>query len=640
MIKIVNHQVCGVNIVCDDKAISLFAAEELQKYIAKATNGTLPICGAPVENRPSIFIGGLEWCKRQANSNCIDADQLEYDGYCIVGVHGNLILTSREDRGILFAVYALLEHIGCKWFFPGPKGEFIPSLEEIVIDPTICQIVNPDFEIRSFMDASHKNPSELWSAEMVELIDWCSKSKLNSITVHHEPHKELEGLDRIKSEIKKRSLLYEFGGHGTQWFVDRELFESKPYLFREKDGVRRKDGNFCGSSDEAIALILKGVENVLATNDGIDILHLWFDDVYDGSWCECSSCRHMSIPDQIMNVINKIYAEISVKYPAIKGDMVLYHDTLDAKEITIAPHPKVVGYIAPRERCYAHSIDDSSCELNRKYYSKTSNAVEVFGHQVYVVEYYTDMILYSKMKMHFPQVIARDLAEYKKTGVNKITTLGFLRYSWWAYDFNLFVYANSSWDVNYDYRKGLNAFCEQIYPASSGIMLEYYRLLEQASAGILAFCGYKDVLHDIRNIPPQSPEFQKQHIEKIKMSLNMLESCVCLLGEALVISAGKEKNMIQDEIQILYITQKETEATYHQMMGRYLQAFEENADKSLIETYMDKAIEARMEIRRYIESVSDDLKGSSGHELFADHLCSDMIDFVDSLKKEAANDKP
>ncbi len=633
---IVKDKVCGVNIVSENRPVALFAAEELQKYIELATGGRVPILDAPQAGRPSLFIGSLDWCNRRAKTESVIADQLKDDGYCILGVQGDWVLTSREDRGILYAIYALLEQIGCRWFFPGPRGEVIPSLEEVAIERDIHLIRNPDFGIRSFMDATSDKHSKLWDVEMVELIDWCSKNKMNSVTVHHEPHKLLEGLDAIKLEIKKRGLIYEFGGHGTQYFVDRDLFESKPHLFREKDGVRRKDGNFCGSNDEAIALVLQGVENLIANNDGIDILHLWFDDVYGGSWCECPSCRSMSAPDQIMNVINKIYEHISVKHPEIKGDMVLYHDTIDAKEMTIAPHPQVFGYWAPRERCYAHSIGDISCELNRHYFSKVRNAVEVFGDQVYVVEYYTDMILYSKMKVHFPDIIVRDLAEYKQSGVHKITTLGFLRYSWWAYEINLFVFANSAWNVNYDYRAGLQEFCKLVYPASSDTMLEYYDSLEQASAGILSFCEYKDI-HDIRNIPPQAPEFQKRHIEQIQTSGNILERCNSLLEKALGQSAGKERTRIENEINILQITRKEVEATYYQMLARFSSAFEDSADKTAFLSNLDKAMELRREIRSDIEAVSDELKGCSGHGLFVDHLCSELIDFTDSLKVEVGS---
>jgi hypothetical protein len=631
-VNIIKDRIHCINIEVEKNDIALFAAEELQKYFKQITNCQVPIRERPAGDKPSIFIGSLEWCGLKAKADFMNGIEFEHDGYCIKKVNKDLVLTSKVERGFLFAVYSLLESLGCRWFFPGKKGEIIPSLADISINDDILSVVNPDYEIRNFMDASNKSPIQSWKEELHEVIDWCCKNKMNSILLHNHPYEQMEGLDAIKSDIKKRGLIFEYGGHGTQLIIERSLFEQKPYLFREKDGVRRNDGNFCGSNEETISILVKGVEEILETNSGIDILHLWFDDVYDGSWCACQMCSKMSAPDQVMNVMNQIFSGICKKYPTIKGDIVLYHDTLDSNNFTMEPHPNVFGYFAPRERCYAHSIGDPSCERNLE----LKAAVGKFSNQVYTIEYYTDMILFSKMQMFNPQVIANDLTQYKETGVNKMGTLAFLRYSWWAYAFNMYVFAKGTWNNDFDYAKGLNEFCEKLYPKDFKNMLTYYSLLEQASFGIFTFCGYNEPLGDIRNIPPQAPEFYKKHIGQIKESISKLEQCATLLDEILESSNDSEGNQLKHERQLLQITIKEAQATYYFMLGRYKLHQGEISDIEEFYEDMDKVITIKNELKSLIEIVPMDVKGCGGMDPFVAHLCDDQITFVNYLKEAAS----
>lgn len=238
------------------------------------------------------------------------------------------------------------------------------------------------------------------------------------------------------------------------------------------------------------------------------------------------------------------------------------------------------------------------------------------------------------MKMNIPGVIKDDLAAYKKAGVNKITMLSFLRYSWWAYAFNMFVYARIAWTVNYDHVKGLDEFCVKLYPQSYKTMGEYYFLLEKSSIGILSFCEYKEYLSDLRDIPPQSPAFYYKHIEQIKESIDILKKCAQLLQVVIETNIGREKELLADEMQILNITLKEAEALYFQMLGRYMYYVDRNSDIGIFKTYMDKAINCKIDIKRFIETVSDDLKGCCGTDPFVKHLCDDQIDFLKRLKEE------
>ena len=77
--------------------------------------------------------------------------QLNEEGFVIKTVENSLILAGNEDgeyRGTIYAVYAFLEKLGCRWFFPGEFGEVVPEIDTISIDAIDCT-ERPSFRIRN-----------------------------------------------------------------------------------------------------------------------------------------------------------------------------------------------------------------------------------------------------------------------------------------------------------------------------------------------------------------------------------------------------------------------------------------------------------------------------------------------------------
>jgi Glycosyl hydrolase family 67 N-terminus. len=621
------------NIVSEQTSIAIFAAKELQKYLFRISGCQLTICTDKDSKKASIFVGSTKWCKDELRCDA-NFEELKYDGFCIKSIDNGLILTSNAGRGVLFSVYALLEHIGCRWFYPGENGEYIPTLKDIFLD-RLDLLENPAFEIRSFAEGSHKAPLEVWGIEMQELIDWCGKMRINSIFNHADPLKDVDEFESIKHQIKKRGMIYEFGGHGVHNLIDRNQFEQKPYLFREVNGERRKDGNFCSSSEEAMNIVISGAEGIMERNPEIDILHLFFEDVFNGSWCECEKCKNIHSSQQQMNVINRIGMGLKEKFPGVMFSMILYHDTLnDIKKITSNPESNVLGYYAPRERCYSHSIGDISCKKNSEYHNCLADTVAKFRDNTYVFEYYDDMILFRKMKINIPEIIVKDLKEYKNAGVNKITSLMFGRYSWWAYEFNMFVYAKAVWEVDYDYQKGLTDFCKRLFPGIEKEMIEYYIMLEQASKGILSFCEYDFVL-DLRDIPPQALDFYLNHMEQINKSINVLYECSSMLQGLIEKSKGEQKIKLMREKFIVEVSARDANATYYQMLGRYKYAKGGCEEKENMKIDLEKAISFLNEIKEMMETIPYSVKGNAGGKsLFIEHLCNDMVKFLKRLEED------
>jgi hypothetical protein len=92
-----------------------FAASELQFYLKKITGQDLRI----VES--SYKIKG-----ESAIQLFLEKDkELKWDGYKIKTSYNDIGLVSGEPRGLLYAVYTLLEKSGCSFFYPGEREEIV-----------------------------------------------------------------------------------------------------------------------------------------------------------------------------------------------------------------------------------------------------------------------------------------------------------------------------------------------------------------------------------------------------------------------------------------------------------------------------------------------------------------------------------
>jgi hypothetical protein len=170
-----------------------------------------------------------------------------------------------------------------------------------------------------------------------------------------------------------------------------------------------------------------------------------------------------------------------------------YHDTLAAPE-RVAPHRRVWAEFAPRERCYAHALDDAACATNRPYRAAFERHLERFDGRVEVFEYYGDAILFGGCGVPLPGVVERDLAYYARAGARGASCLVFGAYSSWAYGVNLEAFARGVRDPAAG--DAVAAYCARRYGAAAAAAARYLAALEPLAAGLVT---QGDVLLPARN---------------------------------------------------------------------------------------------------------------------------------------------
>ena len=619
-------------IIFEQNEVYEFAAEELASCWAKINGDILHrYTKRPLNCLIPVYIGSPAFVKEMAGES-VCTEFLRYDGYYLSVNEKRIIASGNYPRSALYAVYRLLEEAGCRWMFPGPAGEFLPE----TLAFSDCEIIdNPDYAVRATADDTAMSEiPDSYVREITEKFDWAAKNRLNTyfwsgVNIHNG-NAFLSPL--ILRELNKRGTVIEIGGHNTPHYVDRALFETKPYLFREVNGERRPDGNFCTSCDEAVQMVIDGVGRMIEKMPGLGCFHLWFEDVFEGSWCSCEKCRHLTPTEQMMRVISAV----AKAYPNLSVDFIMYHDSGDISSLSEELPKNISAYFAPRERCYAHCISDPSCLRNQKYYySQLKLAAEKFN-AVYPFEYYADMILFNKMASNMDRTIAEDMRAYHALGTRAMTLLMFAGYSAFAYKLPMSAYAACTWRIDTDHLQHRKEFCDTCFGKAADTMLGYYAREERFTDLMFEFCGYDNV-HDIRNIEPVNREFGEKHLADLCEAEKLLSE----MGELLEQAKQQADNarvrwLISSEQEALHITAVTASVTHRFMKARHELAFC-GLDKAEFNAVMEEIIADNEELADYALALPDSLIGINGKTTFRNHLCGDINNFYRYLAS-AQND--
>ena len=136
------------------------AGQALQEYIEKISGAKLPLIeeGQPTPPVASILLlVGHTQAARDADitipsgyDTSVREDIFEEEGYVLKTIGSNIIIAGNNDgpyKGTIFAAYALLERLGCRWYFPGKWGEVLPQSKTITV-PDLDIVSRPDFPMR------------------------------------------------------------------------------------------------------------------------------------------------------------------------------------------------------------------------------------------------------------------------------------------------------------------------------------------------------------------------------------------------------------------------------------------------------------------------------------------------------------
>ncbi len=626
-----------IRISHEEGEVYQFAASELFKYLQMMAEERVMGIYQTAEKVPKtenkeptpVYVGSLEWCAEQTGESFADLG-LKYDGFAVLVSEKRIVLTGKKPRSALFAAYCLLKKAGCRWAFPGLGGEYVPICSEVeVSDEDILS--SPDYEYRTINFDGCFPPVDMFIANSVGFVDWMAKNYLNSYHLHFRlgngPYTLYQDILPL---CQKRGMHIEAGGHGFELLVaKRDLFETRPEIFRFQNGERRNDGNYCAMADDAKERAYEAVKSILDSYPGIHNIHAYFADLEEGGWCSCDRCKDMTPSQQANRLMDYAARRLEEEGYDVRLTYVLYHDTLDCESLkgkTECPK-NLLGLYAPRERCYTHSIGDPNCKKNQKYLAALKNCVDYFGKNTVVFEYYMDIILYTNMKVVIPHTIAADMRDYRALGIEKIEALHFGRVGYCLYNLNYFAYALCAWDANVDIDRALDDIYQKYFGDLWQDAKAYYALAEEALKYALAFCNLKRD-YDLRMMFHVNGENKAYRAirDGVKMAHDKVERCAEMVNNMLMKATGRAAYILVDEREWLRITLAELEVIHLRMVSLY----ERQIEGKLAEGYehMLESFAAKRKEQELLAKIPTEVNGTNGcgaGSVAYSHNCNDQI---------------
>ncbi len=168
----------AVRLPDDPTRTERFAARELQDYLGRLLDAQVRVNGGD-DAALVVEVG-----RTDGNAPLLQRFDPAIigpgpDSFAVVVEDGVVRLAGGSDRGTLYAVYAWLESLGCRWFMPGELGEVVPELEQIEVVET-DQTHRPANITREI--GGGPEPFDPY-----EYAQWCVRNRLNRKFAMREP---------------------------------------------------------------------------------------------------------------------------------------------------------------------------------------------------------------------------------------------------------------------------------------------------------------------------------------------------------------------------------------------------------------------------------------------------------------------
>lgn len=316
--------------------------------VERMSGAKLPVeVGAPKagDARVAILIGELATAKFGP-----PAKKAEYQqGLRIVVGNNTVGLIGESDLATSYAVYTLLDQLGCRWFLPSAMGEVLPISKTITLKEQ--DVSTAPYTIDRSLTYSDN--------------DFARRNRLGGMELS--------------------------AGHALEFAVPKELRTQHPEI-KAIIGGKPHDHYVKWTHPLVAEAITKTLLDKLAKEPETKTLSLSPDD--GATWDESDdtkfdagdfdpSLQTVAKADRLMVLCNRIAAAIAPKYPDVKFGMLAYVD-YTRPPVREKPHPAIVPQIAPITFTRAHPLNDLG-EPNNKSFQQL---IEGWGKVVPATSYY------------------------------------------------------------------------------------------------------------------------------------------------------------------------------------------------------------------------------------------------------------
>jgi hypothetical protein len=458
--------VTGIVVAAGASPLELAAARELQAYLLKLGAGPVPLAegGLPGAARAgTIYVGR---CKVTQGREALDPDgdfaALGPDGFILRARGANVLAAGKNERGTTYAVYRLLERLGCRFY--ARELEVIPALSPV-------RIAGP-FELK-------ESAAFEWRAMSGTIAPMkCTLSP-------GEWEANVAGVDVPKL------MAWPKGGfwHHTMGF----LLPAKPLAATHPDylaqlGVQRKVvepavQQFCLSNPALLKAMTEAVLAWIASDPDKLYYPVHYGDV--AGFCECDTCKAMyaaqgSITDTVIWFDNQIAKVVAEKYPGKFVTILAYHSTRVAPK-TIRPEPNLLIIFCAIVECQARPWS-APINLQRNVCRDLEDWARLhpLGAQGLMSFDYPTTYHYAGIAYPALYAYAENLRYYHKVGIRGAYVCGL---GSWKHLEHLYSYVMPRllWNPEQDLGPLIDEFCQAWYGPAATPMREYIEMLHRGA---------------------------------------------------------------------------------------------------------------------------------------------------------------
>ena len=299
------------------------AVKDLAKYLSRMAGSNVPIVEGPGPNgQLKILVGELA----AERFGPVGAHAVAQQGFRYVAGRSGIGLYGESDLATSYAIYELLDRLGCRWFMPGELGEEIPPQSSRLALVASDEKLVPATLYRGLWSADQPLPRrnrlgglKIEAGHMLE--KWVSPADREQ---HSDWRAEINGVsDPMRLRWSKPDVATAIAAA-----IDVQL-QKRP---AESVSISPLDGaNFDQTLDRAVDA---------------------------GDWDP--TMNQVSITDRLMVLANRVATEVAPKHPGIMFGLLAY-TSYTRPPVREKVNPSVVPVIAPITYCRPHALTDDAC---------------------------------------------------------------------------------------------------------------------------------------------------------------------------------------------------------------------------------------------------------------------------------------
>ncbi|MCM8827925.1 MAG: DUF4838 domain-containing protein [Candidatus Omnitrophica bacterium] len=432
-------------------AEELFAAEQLRSTLRRMTGVGIELRrdheAAFDPQKLIISVGLTRYLTKALRQEMRIGEKLSSldpwnDAFVIAKTPDVLFLAGHRDQGTIFAVFELMESLGCRWFFGNDAGIVIPTdMKTIEIED--CHIIKkPDFAIRrqyTWWD-NHRDAADRESERF-----WHQANKLSEKTFSGD------------------------SGHNMGSIISPNLYDVHPEYFAMVNGQRVKPSSRanwqpCLSNPGVVRLAVEWAEKQLAQNPDLDVVTFAQND--GAGYCECPVCAAIgNHADVYLHFANQVGRELFPKYPRVRIQIWAYYKT------AVVPHLKANGYDRDEDRVHVQVHEIYSQVPFDELLVGWSRATRHLGANI--VWTWSNWRWGTNARPHSHRYSLEQFPLYKNCNVDALTLQA--RADWASNGVDRYLFAKRMWDADADLEELISDLVQKMFPSAVG---EYFSLLD------------------------------------------------------------------------------------------------------------------------------------------------------------------